>query len=431
VTGSDGNGEESGTPSESVVFIESIEPIHKLYKKRMTPYLIWTLLSLIASYGFLIPRYSNETVSSALCFVFFIFGIIWFSLIFHFQSYQHYNFNEMKVDEDAVTFILDPNRNIPQAHVCLVPYSDLSLIRWNESHYDLVKLDGTIIEVPHAYWESKVNREMIMAFRSHLKETIGGEVPIFFSPPPPIQNHSREKYGVGSLRLTADGEEGSFHESFGKLTILAALFTFIFGGIFLSFLLGERTFDQNAFFCFGLSSMTLLTIYLYYKSAYEKRNVRRHTHGIDFSAAIRDGFYIAIARGEQFEKVVRNMTWGARFAKRRRYDARFEEDRLDVLEVMVSLVLIPLFFMFISSIGVLLYFSLFEHASLEELITPSTGGYYYLSIPSFPILAYAYKRLNGITMALAKQDVRRINDILGKRYWGGMANEGGGNDDRS
>lgn len=410
--------ETDSNSGNSVKFVDNSDPLRKIWKRKVLLLVYGTVLAIIAAPLLLSVMFSWEVATLYCGLTSIVIGSIGFCIVFIY-SYKHYlDFNEVRIEGEDVTFIREPDQDVKQSHVCLIPFSEMAMIRWNRWRYDIVKVDGSVVDVPHGFNDSSSIRKLAIAFHGYLKETTGEDVPVFF-PSGEIERRTQSQGSKGTMPIPAIGRHNSrVNVIIGFVFLFAVIFTLINGAEFFHELLWARTIDAGTAGCFTASALIVIFLRTRFRSQFEERKIQRRVLGMELPVNIRNGFYIVVARREGFDEIARKMNWNHKLDKYRRRYAGFEESLLTGILPILFLILFPLFFFFVPLSLELIYFTIVERPSLSELQSHSIENKSVFIIPSFIILAIAFSRISDRISVLAARDKTRIRRLLGERYWG-------------
>ena len=417
--------EETDSNSGSFVkFVDDSDPLRTIWKRKVLPIVYGTVLAIIAAPLLLGVMISWEVATFSCGFTTIVIGSIGFCIVFIY-AYKHYlDFNELRVEGEDVTFIREPDQDVKQSHVCLIPFSEMSMIRWNRWRYDIVKVDGSIVDVPYSFNDSKSIPKLALAFHAYVKKTTGEDVPVYLTPDD-VDHAAKEISPIGRSDPTDHGTgDHPIERLIGLITLFSAIFTPLFGFGFFHELLWNHSFHLRTATCFGVNALLLIITVFWYRSQFKRKEIQRSLTGTELNKSISKGFYILVARREGFDEVARKMRWDHKLGKYRQRDAGFEESLLKSVFPFLFLILFILFFFFIASIGDLLWFIIVERPSLSELQFHSIDNNSVLVIPSFIVLSSATFRISDRMSALAGKDIGRIKRLLGERYWGRTTENG-------
>ena len=404
-------------PDDDVIFIDSDDPLVALWKRKVFPIFLGSIFFIVAVPLFLGVVFSPEIAFISMCYTSIAIACIGFGISTIYSLPNYFSFDDIHIEDDSVTFMCSGNKYIGGPRVCLLPFSDVAMIRWNRWSYDIVKVDGSNFKIPHAFNSSKHIRDMTMAFHVYLAETSGQDVPVYLSADD-LERRTNSQSIIGRLDSSDLGEGSSKAEGFvGLITLFCILFTLIFGAEFFFELLWNRSIDMGTVSCFGGSSLLLMILFFLYRSEFEEREIHKRINGLELNENIRKGFFIVIARKNGFNEIVQDLEWDGKLRKYR--ESGFEESVLGLINMILFIILIPLFFFFVGSIFTIFYDVFLERLSYDELVTQSIENLPFLIILSFPLLVFAFRRLADRTIALSAEDMKKIKQLLGERYWTG------------
>jgi hypothetical protein len=406
----------------SVVSIDSDEPLVRIWKDKIYPWFFLTIVAIITA-PLVIGYYfhSIEAAGSGFCFSSVILGCLGIVCpSFHYNRLKYFDFRTIRIEEEAVTFIRRPNKYIPVPYLCRIPFSDIHIIRYNRDRHEIVRMDASVMKIPHAFREAKVIRKLVMTFHSYLKNSTGRNVPVFLSASDIEKD--QDPYGIPSSSFRV-GNQSQEYGVISTFTFFLVPLTLIIVFEMTTRYLENGTIDFQIIQCFGLSSFLLIFLLFWSRSYYEDLEIHKRLFGLKLIGSINRRFYIVIARGEGFENLQKKLKWDRKLSKYRRGEGSFRESIMTGTRLIVSVFLLVLFFINLFAIVESSFNIIVERQSSHEIWNGliQSGIQVY-----FPALLITY----GILHLLSKQikihsdkDVKRINRLIGERYWKGWENK--------